>query len=352
MREASTNRLRRLECIRGAAALYVVAHHCVHVLFADQPLFIAKFFKFGQFAVLLFFVTSGFVIYYSTAVTHARLDFRGYFLRRFRRIYPPFLFALLVAYVAQCGIEGGLADPKWGELLGNLLMLQDENAKSWFSPYLTNGSLWSLSYEWAFYMLFFPVVWLSGNAASRRAWLVLALAVVGFATYWYGGANISLFLMYLPIWWAGVELAREYIETKDVTFRRQRVPILSIAVITGLWGIALARFIADGNTLVMWRHPAIEFRHFATSLLIVIVGIAWHRLRWRGFYALLGPFERVAPISYGIYVVHKPLVHFAAERLPTGDRWLELVWLVPTIFALAWFAERYLHRHAVRWIRG
>ncbi len=352
MTKPSSNRLRRLECIRGAAALYVVAHHYVHVVFANQPTSFAKFFKFGQFAVLLFFVTSGFVIYYSTVVTYPGVGFRGYFLRRFRRIYPPFLFALLVAYVAQCGIDGGWADPKWGELVGNLFMLQDLNVKSWFSPYLKNESLWSLSYEWAFYMLFFPIVWVSGRVVSRRAWVVLGLAVVGFATYWYGGANISLFLMYLPIWWAGVELAREYIETKDVTFAGQWVPIGSIAVLTGLWGVTVARFVAAGNTVVMWEHPVIEFRHFATSLLILVGGIAWHRLRWRGFYAILGPFERVAPISYGLYVVHLPLVHYAAGRLPTGNRWLELLWLVPAIFALAWIGERFLHRYAVRWIRG
>ena len=59
MAEPATNRLRRLECLRGAAALYVFAHHYVHVVLSPHHPQIARLFKFGQFAVLLFFWTRG-----------------------------------------------------------------------------------------------------------------------------------------------------------------------------------------------------------------------------------------------------------------------------------------------------
>ena len=58
-----------------------------------------------------------------------------------------------------------VADVRWGELVGNLAMLQDENEASWFSPYQTNSSLWSLSYEWACFMLLCPPI--AGQDTAR-----------------------------------------------------------------------------------------------------------------------------------------------------------------------------------------
>ena len=50
---------------------------------------------------------------------------------------------------------------------------------------------------------------------------------------------------------------------------------------------------------MMWKHPVVELRHFITAAFVLVVALGWYKLRWVGFYALLGPFERVAPISYG-----------------------------------------------------
>jgi peptidoglycan/LPS O-acetylase OafA/YrhL len=49
------------------------------------------------------------------------------------------------------------ADPEWNTLLGNIFMLQDvislkPNVIS--AVYMGNGVLWSLSYEWWFYILY------------------------------------------------------------------------------------------------------------------------------------------------------------------------------------------------------
>src|SRR5690606_27535259 len=113
--------LRRLECLRGAAAGYVFLHHYAHVVLEPYDRALTKPFKLGQFAVLVFFVISGFVIYYSTFSRSDAPRFRAYFIRRFRRIYPPFLVVLGITWIAQCMIEGTLADPRWRELVGNVV---------------------------------------------------------------------------------------------------------------------------------------------------------------------------------------------------------------------------------------
>lgn len=334
--------------MRGAAALYVFVHHYVHVVLSHDYPGIARFFKFGQLAVLVFFVVSGFVIYYSSVAHGQELRFRDYFIRRFRRIYPPFILALGITWLARCVIDGGVAEAQWRELAGNLAMLQDENVDSWFSPYLENSSLWSLSYEWAFYMLFFATHWLLKKHPERQLWVVAAAAFGGFAVHWFLPSQLTLFLMYYPIWWAGVELAREYIDAGEVTLRRQLLPLALVAAMAGLWVLPVVAAKQAGQALVMWQHPVIELRHFITAVFILVCAQAWNRARWRGFYTLLGPFERLAPISYGLYIVHKPIVHVAAARSPLGNPWLELLWVVPLVLALSWLVERWVHRYVIR----
>lgn len=360
------NRLRRLECLRGAAALYVFVHHYAHVVLGPHYPQIARLFKFGQFAVLLFFVVSGFVIYYATLgaklgplAGENQPKFRSYFIRRFRRIYPPFLLILPITWLVQCLIEGQLADPRWRELAGNLAMLQDNNVASRVAPYLENSALWSLSYEWAFYLLFFAILRLSlragedrhGAQARRRqlGW-VAGLALVGVAIHRVWPNQISLFAMYMPIWWAGAEFAREYMRTGAVSVRAQLAPLGLVTLIAGTWVVPVYELWQSGGELSLWRHPLLELRHFLTALLILSGGLAWNAIGWRGFYPLLKPFERVAPISYGLYIVHKPFMHLAAERSPLGDPWLELLWLIPVVGALAWVIERGIHGTVIRWL--
>jgi peptidoglycan/LPS O-acetylase OafA/YrhL len=344
----SQQRLRRLECLRGAAACYVVAHHYVHVVLAPHGSWLPRLFKFGQLAVLVFFVVSGFVIYY--AALGREFTVRDYLIRRFRRIYPPFLLALLITWVVQCAIEGGLADPAPRELLGNLLMLQDENTHSWVQPYLANSPLWSLSYEWAFYLLFIPLYLLLRAHRHRQLALVGGGAVLAFGVHQLVPTQITLFLMYLPIWWAGVELAREHVETGQVSVRRQLVPLALVMAMAALWAIPVMRARAAGVELIMWKHPVIELRHFVTASVILVGAQVWRIMKWWGFDLLLGGFERLAPISYGLYIVHKPIMQLAADRSPLGDPWLDLVWVIPLVLALAWVIERRIQRHVVRWL--
>lgn len=353
--------LRRLECLRGAAAGYVFVHHYAHVVLKPSYPALAKPFKLGQFAVLVFFVVSGFVIYYSTFGRSSTPSFRAYFIRRFRRIYPPFLVVLGITWIAQCLIEGTLADPRWRELAGNVVMLQDTNVASWFAPYLQNSALWSLSYEWAFYMLFFGVLVLTREVDGdphgprvrlRQLSLVGAGALLGFGVHQFWPNQISLFLMYMTIWWAGVEFAREYMRSGAVTIRAQLAPLGLVALVTALWIIPVLQARAAGVELSPWAHPMLELRHFVTAIVILVGGLAWNAIDWRGFYGLLAPFERIAPISYGLYIVHKPIMHLAAERAPLGNPWLELVWVVPVVLGLSWVVERWLHRYVVRWLPG
>ena len=62
------SRLWKLEGVRGFAALYVLIHHLSHPLIGQSGLKALPF-RFGQEAVIVFFLISGFVIEYSAGRT-------------------------------------------------------------------------------------------------------------------------------------------------------------------------------------------------------------------------------------------------------------------------------------------
>jgi peptidoglycan/LPS O-acetylase OafA/YrhL len=135
-------RLSKLEAVRGFAAVYVMLGH----IFSDHSIL----FRFGQEAVILFFLLSGFVIMYSYSRGNDK-SMRVFLLKRSLRIYVPLLtvFAVNAALYAFQGYRFTCDDA--GTLLGNIFMLQDVAGLKpgvVCGTFLGNQPLWSLSYEW------------------------------------------------------------------------------------------------------------------------------------------------------------------------------------------------------------
>ena len=79
--------------LRFLAAFYVFAFH-IHIRYPlNLPEFFTNLLKFGAVGVTLFFVLSGFVLTVSYG-QKTELDYHFY-VRRFARIYPVYLFSLL-----------------------------------------------------------------------------------------------------------------------------------------------------------------------------------------------------------------------------------------------------------------
>jgi peptidoglycan/LPS O-acetylase OafA/YrhL len=146
--------------LRGLAALLVLFYHVrtpkdleLHFGYFDA------FSKFGYFGVDVFFVLSGFILSYVygsvfvAGVTTSNL--KSYGVARFARIYPlhvATLVLMLGAYEAsrQLGVQpteaGGYS---WESTLLSLLLVQE-----WFGVVAPNPSSWSISIEFASYLLF------------------------------------------------------------------------------------------------------------------------------------------------------------------------------------------------------
>jgi len=254
-----------------------------------------------------FFLLSGFVIYYS-AHKHLAEGFFSYFKKRFVRIYSVFIPLLIVVwfldnhYKTQPGF--------YKELIGNLLMLQDFN-------YMKPGvivptvfgifPLWSLSYEWWFYMLFFPIA--RYVAIDRQKHLVGIAGIVAAFSYLAYPCIVNRILVYLPTWWIGVEIARLFCNDRStVTLRKLRWPVLYVLATAAPLAVYALWFSANGGHSSFGLHPWIEPRHLVASISLLLLAFAWRKLGWFGFSWTVGPAMFVSSISYAIYIAHWPLV--------------------------------------------
>ncbi|PWJ40935.1 acyltransferase family protein [Sediminitomix flava] len=111
----------------------------------------------GPQMVSFFFVLSGFVMVLSQ-FRKPNFSIKEYYFNRFIRIYPLYLFGIIIIYPFKSIASDGYA------LLLNLFTLQ-----SWFPPYPLsfNGPSWSISVEAFFYMLFPFILYYIKNAKPR-----------------------------------------------------------------------------------------------------------------------------------------------------------------------------------------
>lgn len=294
-------KLHKLESIRGFAAIYVVLHHLLpHIELLGFDL--TWLFKFGQEAVILFFLLSGFVIEFSFSNSTDQ-SFKTYFFKRFLRIYIPWFLVLItqVLFIPSAN----LYNFDWNTLVGNFFMLQDLpdlKPNVIVAPIYGNSPLWSLSYEWWFYMLYFP---LNKYVRSKSSLLVGILGVISGLTYVIYPNFFNRELMYLTIWWLGVAAARLHVQGKPLSIlslKFELFPVLMISCILMLFTIS------NTTDIHLGTHPFLELRHFTFSLIVIFVAFLWRKCNWIGFYWVFLGFTWIAPISYEVYITHYILI--------------------------------------------
>ncbi|WIB68246.1 acyltransferase [Curtobacterium sp. MCBD17_035] len=334
-----------LDAVRGLAALEVVAHHLVSVNAYGGPVVLRDVFAFGQEAVMVFFLLSGFVVYAN------EFDRRGgvgaYLFRRLRRIYPPLVLALVLSIGVAAADRDLVAEFHPGQVLGTLVALQDNGALKpgvIVDPPFHNLALWSLSYEIAFYLVF-PLL-----ASALHRWprltphLVGAVSLAAFAAYRVHPGHAVLVLAYLLVWWAGAAMARAFLQ--DRVGPRALAP--ELLWLTALTALAVGTTLRLGTGGGFAAYPLLMVRHFGVATaLVTLVAVVAPTLRarpalaaalGRGLARVAAPSAFLASISYGLYVFHWPLlvqwgfphtgpVPFAVAAVTllalavAGDRW-------------------------------
>ena len=329
-------RKNNLDCLRLILASIVALFH----IYALTGL--SAFSAFGtylspQFAVRSFFVISGLLIYRSYTQSSSVGSYLG---KRVRRIYPAYFTVIVVAAIALCSLSslpvsqyfgGGF----WKYLGANLLFL------NFLAPALpgvftsnstsaVNGALWTLKIEVAFYLAVPIIRWLCSRLGTKKvmgaifflscAWkygfAFLAFVDPSRVIYTVGGRHNIYnkmevqFPAQLMYFCAGILLL--------LYFDRLKLHFRAIACITACLFL-LDHWFMSGALDVLW-----------ISGVVFVFGF------WRYF----GNFAKYGDFSYGVYIVHWPIlqtmVFFGLTRLPPVVFLLLSLFLIGLAAILMW----------------
>lgn len=331
----------KLEALRGLAAFYVVLHHSIPHSLSAFGLNFGILLRFGQEAVILFFIISGFVINYSFQKSQDK-NFNLYLFKRSARIYIPLFFIYALGYIAACIKSGSLEDPEIWSLILNILMLQDISSLkpgTITPPYMGNNPLWSLSYEWWFYIMYFPIQ--KYITSKKKQNIFILLTAVGAAMLYIWSPNFFLrIFMYMSIWWAGVSISNLVIEGRKITLQALSPALLPVAGVTLITLVNIEIQRSEGTLSSIGAHPLLEMRHHAFAFIAILIALAWKNLNWALFRFLIAPFALLAPISYVIYISHHYLVASANYLSFINNRALELAGYLAVLLIFSWALEK------------
>lgn len=283
-----------MDALRGGSALIVAFVHSFQIfclpyfgLYGFPHLFTSWL---ATYAVVTFFIVSGFMICLSVS-NHS--DAHGFkitkFLKaRFLRIYPPLLASLLLCvsifllmdYFQMHGSEsfrlGGelfvsreKVQIEWERLIPTLLLIYSIVPGS-PPPLSINGPLWTLSYEWWFYLFAMLVV---HAAVNKTSWLRVVPVILLLALFWRSPAGLLLWV-FLLIWGSGYLLAHLYKSEKLLEPRFLFILLLSAAIcILGIIAVGGENsLIYLAEPLQRYGNPGHKTMMFFGFLLTILIG--------------------------------------------------------------------------------
>ena len=139
-----------IQILRGFAAIFVMLYHATNHYNNKGFSFLSDFFKTGFLGVDIFFVLSGFVIYFSSRTYIKNKDYGSFIKKRIIRIFPSFwLFLLLpltlifLFFPNYISVEAAFEPLNYLKIFFLL-----------FDHLTISQVTWTLSFELYFYLLF------------------------------------------------------------------------------------------------------------------------------------------------------------------------------------------------------
>lgn len=336
-----------IDILRALAALGVFTYHThAGALMAKYTGFhiMAYADALGAFyAVPLFFLISGYCIHASNIKyikANTNLPLKEYYRRRFLRIYPPYLFALLFAigvnYITLDGYEPGA-----GDFFVHLFSLQGFTV-----PYFNsiNVVLWTISVEIAFYVIY-PVFYFirfkySLNYALQFAFIVSCISIAWFQVN--GNITVAQRFCVFNLWFAwccGAFLADKKKLSPDDLKRPVYLVFyfVILLIFTGIKFIPNNLFIlSDQLTILMWTAP----------MMCLIANENWlhaHINLWA-----IKIMAAIGLSSYSLYLLHQPLIalkNFLVHKYLPEE--LQLFGLILGIFIIpfiTWYSFKFIEK--------
>lgn len=306
-------------------------------------------------AVIIFFVLSGFIIYYST--TSRASSWQQYAVARLSRIYSVAFPAVLVCVglalwlASQPGFNPKLfsnySEPTLWDVASSLLFINE----SWLHGKVVpmNHPYWTLCYEVWYYAIFGAFFF---GRPRWRWWLVgLAAAVAGPAI-----------LLLFPVWVLGAWLAAS--GRYDASWPKGWAVFLFLGSLAVVVAINVAELDAMVQSFLynhvpgFWRLDGSQ--RFVTDY-VIGAALCLHIVAFSSLPASVhqfferyqGLFASIAGFSFTLYLFHRPMTQLlgAAFPQPVGAVWqtaLIACGILLACWTISWGTERQLPR----WRRG
>jgi peptidoglycan/LPS O-acetylase OafA/YrhL len=309
--------------LRLILALLVVLGHFV-ILPAGKPA--SGIFGYANFAVDTFFVVSGYLIY---ASFDNQPVIGKFYIRRLFRIYPLYMTVILAQALIMAVLAGGIRENA-NELLRYLglnLMMANFLAhdiggllSGLHNPGI-NPSLWTLKIEFAFYLLL-PLLWflIQRFGLWFMVLLYIASSIYVAITLHYGLDNFAKQLPgQMRFFIAGMALYR---------YRAWLTFPTWIGIIAACGLFLICKYFS-GSSLIIPLYP-------------ICAGLIMYICVFRLPIIAL-PFD----ISYGVYLLHGPLIQLSLLLGIFMDTPGFLLLLLSTVFLLALLAERIIEQPCI-----
>ncbi len=339
--------LQLLDLLRGISAFAILFWHYHHFFFpigatrpipgyrATEPLreIFWPFYDHGKYAVLLFWLLSGFVfahVYWGRTATT-----RSFIVNRIARLYPLHLVTLLAVAALQSLAHARLGGAMIYQHNGvSEFLAQLAFASNWLpdAPYSFNGPIWTVSVEipaYALFWLLLPVLFRFGILLPMLLTLGLGYAFV--RTDWHLLSAMQCFFAGTALFMAG----------RASGTPGKRV-LLALLAALGLWGLGEE-----------WMIRPIGALSLCCALILALVMLedrrrpAWlARLNWLG------------DAGYGVYLWHFPwqlclfllVPGLATDHGIAREPWFLLLFMAP-VFLIAHLSFRWFESPARRWLQ-
>lgn len=296
--------IRALTGLRGIAALYVVLFHYTDGLHPTNAFKVLI--SHGYLAVDIFFVLSGFVmalnyrhLFSSTSGTPLWRAYTVFLGRRIARIYPLYLCGTIAGYVV---LRFTLPDTASFSELHQTLGLNLAMVQAWFLAPNLDGPSWSLSTEWAAYLIFPALLSLVFFRRTLRHLLGVIACIVAITVF-----------AWLPqvLHHATFSFSNDFFDLNaNQVLRCLPEFALGILIVRGL-GTSWERFFVSrawtGTLLSVVLIALLMFRGTDWIFVLLLPLLVLSLMRARSLSARLlssGPVHYLGLISYSLYIVH------------------------------------------------
>jgi len=288
-----TQRLEYLDSIRGIAALIVVFHHIFETFIKYNPDFypvlvhLFETINLGRMGVIVFFITSGFVIPYSLKPDTPN-GLKIFIIKRFFRLYPAYWFSIVSALVIGIGV--GINIISVDQVLINFTMIQ-----KFLGFESVIESYWTLHLELVFYIicgLLFSLGLIHKSQYHMLLSVIFCLCAVGFAALkYYKFMKVPIIMpLGISVMFFGA-LLRSYFIDKQTGLRN---PLIILAVFY-LICLVVATKIYYQDGWLKW------FSSHIVAFLLFFAFITKVKLRHK-FFVYIGR------ISYSLYLLHSLII--------------------------------------------